>query len=657
MSKIQIPKEIFENIFLKNGGTKKNSLSTNMTGQYQFELDEKSPIEVNSEIEKDEFIKDSNGVRKAIGDTHEKGGIDVHLEEGSKVLSNHLRIGGDLARFIKKSYGLEIKASDTYAKVLNKYLKKIGLYKKADEFESLVKKLETQKREVEDEVTLALNQETLMNMINDIGKEIKPLEEEKEKMFDLLFDSQENSKTEAEAKNFMKNGGNFSELADKYGISLERAMEILPQYQDGGNIYSPTNPNNPLFAGQTSFPTQNGRVANIYEDPNKFIKQTEVGTGYFGDVVTYNSMEVQNEIKRLHPEIYNQFFKDGKIKPDNVKEFQKAIKNKYEKILVDAEKVYPKDSKELQDLKSNIAKDTFLTDDSVKGLEGKFGNFTSTRPNFALNVLPKDILTEVKNAGVNTSSELKNVFPDYYNKYVGNKDLKSDFWLGNIQEKTEVTPITASINEKVPVVTEEERVKRGLLLLPDQTPLRPPSMLAPSVEAPRVYSHEYMHISPNQQLAEFARNQQGIQKQIDQLPDAQRAATLASLDANNAANLSKVMSEATRYNAQADTQTAAAQAQAMTQQSALNSSANLQNQQLMGRELEGYDADLQNYYNRLSENNINSWKYINAINRSNAMSPNIQFTGDGYEVINVPEKRVPIAKKGGTFNKKKKKRF
>ncbi len=202
----------------------------------------------------------------------------------------------------------------------------------------------------------------------------------------------------------------------------------------------------------------------------------------------------------------------------------------------------------------------------------------------------------------------------------------------------------------------------GLLLLPDQSPLRPPSMLAPSVEAPRVYSHEYMHISPNQQLNEFARAQQGVQRQIDQLPDAQRAATLASLDANNASNLSRVISETSRYNAQADTQTSAAQAQAMTQQSGLDVAANLQNQQLMGRELEGYEADLQNYYNRLNENQINNWKHINMINRGNALNPDVQFTGNGYEVINFPENRykqnvLPTGQKGGTYKKKKKKRF
>lgn len=673
MNSISIPKNIFEQVFFQEGG-QKNEIYKSLTGQFEFELPKNSPI-VNAEIEGGEHLKDSNGVRKALGKSHNEGGMSVHLENGARVISDHLKLGGEFARALKKEYDIDVKASDTYAKALDKYNKKIGLVKKTEEAEKTIKQLDEQKQGTKDEATLALNTEHLMNEIHEASKEIEPLEKKKEEMFNLLYTAQEDSKSKKENKdNFMQDGGSVQSLASKYNISEDKLKEILPQYQDGkGNVYSPLNPNNPLFVGQTSFDaTQDGRISNRYEDPSKFIKQTEVGTGYFGDVVTYNSEDVQNQIKKLHPEIYSQYFKEGEIKPKDVKGFQQAIKSKYEKILTDAEKIYPKDSKEIQTLKTNIAKDTFLTDDSVKGLEGKFGNFTSTRPNFALNVLPKDVLLEVKNAGINTASELKKVFPEYHKQFVESKGLESDFWLGE-QSQASLTPVNQptqiieEITQPLTPVEEARRSNTGMLLLPDQTPLSPPSMLAPAKFTPRVYGFEYAQISPEQQLSEISRSQLATQNQLAQLPDAQKAATLASMDANNAQNVSKIISDTNRYNAQAKERTDANQAQVMTQQSAADMSSASQYQQLMGREIEGYEADLQNYYNRLNENQLNNWKTIETINLSNAMNPNVQYTGSGYEVINTPtftapsittpitpsteQKKKPKKKSGGRFKK------
>ncbi len=681
-TKIEIPKKIFEQMFFKDGGTKKDELATALTGQFQKGLPEDSPVEPNAEVEKNEFIKDSNGIRKVEGKTHESGGEKVKLEEGSQILSDHLKIGGDLARFVKKTYELKAQASDTYAKILDKYLKKIGLFKKTEEFEVIVKKLDKQKRETEDEATLALNQEVLMQMINEIGEEMKPLEKQKEEMFDLLFDAQEFSKKEKEETAYMEEGGVFS-LANKYGISEERLKEIIPQYQDGSTFYNQYNPyfmKNTGYSGAMEDWQDNQpykaeyELGDVEQTASRFKELAESsGTPYTqADLKDMNSLNalagrIQAQQQQQNPNLVKDY--GTRVAPTR-QGLQYLVDNK----LIDPNKLGIKviGGKVARGSYDNLDANAFTEIENVIGKlpEDKKGEYAKV--NYIDNLayfrginekkqyLPKDeyekYLEENKGNRLTDSNTFRTDKEGVYvTPYTDEQAPNNATPLAPIDAPTGA-PTAAPLNTPV-AEAENKRRPMGVLSMPDQTPMRPPSMLAPSVEAPRVYSHEYMHISPNQQLAEFARAQQGVQRQIDQLPDAQRAATLASLDANNAANLSKVTSETARFNAQADTQTSAAQAQAMTQQSGLNVAANLQNQQLMGRELEGYEADLQNYYNRINENQINNWKYVNTINRGNAFNPDVQFTGNGYEVVNIPNKQVAVAQKGGTYKKRKKKRF
>lgn len=689
-NKIEIPKDVFEKMFLQQGGERK-AVHKELTGQVLNPLPENSAVEPNAEIEVHEFVKTQDGVKKALGEPHEKGGTPVKLEDGDRVLSDFLKVGGDFAKAVSKEYDINVKASDTYAKALDKYLKKIGHSEATQEMEDYIAKLDKQKQTVKDDTTLALNQEVLMEEIKEYGTKLEELEPVKAKMFDLLFTAQEATKDTQPEDNVMQVGGTIQDLIIKYNIEPNKLKELLPQYQeagifnvqeqvDRGNIYSPTNPNNPLFAGTVSQGLSSQRVANTFEQSQYGYQKPNRDWRDFGNLNKEQQSEVLKDISRVFPSLADKFLKEGV--PTNPAEFQLAINNHYDSLIKDAEKQYPKDSQQYKNFVESVNRERFTIPTDVKNIKGlvtdvdaKFGDYTSTRPNFAFDVLPQDVLTEVKNAGVNTASELKQAFPNYYDKYVKPKNLESDFWLGKVETPTpSVAPATTEATATTPLVTaplvaQEEAKKRsnaGMLLLPDQSPISPPSMLAPAKFTPRLVGYEYAQISPEQELAEIGRSQAMVKNELAQMPDAQRAATLASMDANNAQAISKVLTNTARYNAQAKERSDANRAQVQTQQSQADMASASQYQQLMGRELEAYDADLQRFYDKLTSNQVNNWKTIEMTNQFNALNPNVTRTNNGYEVINLPTytspevgsnlpqpqaKKKPKGKKGGRFKK------
>jgi hypothetical protein len=168
---------------------------------------------------------------------------------------------------------------------------------------------------------------------------LQELVKQQEGLFNMLFEAQEASKGIETEGNFMQNGGTVNDLMAKYNISAEEAMKLVPSMQDAGTFNVPEAsaieesiiPFDPELIGGVR------RLENIYEKP-QYGKQSEVGTGYFGDTVTYNSLDVQKNIKRLHPELYDKYFKQGKIMPGDVAGFQKDINKKYDDLKEDYKK-------------------------------------------------------------------------------------------------------------------------------------------------------------------------------------------------------------------------------------------------------------------------------------------------------------------------------
>lgn len=207
---IQIPKEIFESIFFQDGGQKK--LNKSLTGSYQYGIDPSKPyIEPNAEVEKGEYIKDSQGIREVEGNKHRDGGVQVRLEDYSKVLSDHLKVGEEVVKEIKEVFGIKVSKNDTYSKVLDKVFDKLGLTKIIKEQEEVIAKINKQQQETKDAQTLSLNTEVLSAKINELEEEKRPKEGEASKVFDYLFQKQEQSKEEiaGTGEDYYRDGGGY----------------------------------------------------------------------------------------------------------------------------------------------------------------------------------------------------------------------------------------------------------------------------------------------------------------------------------------------------------------------------------------------------------------------------------------------------------------
>ena len=204
----------------------------------------------------------------------------------------------------------------------------------------------------------------------------------------------------------------------------------------------------------------------------------------------------------------------------------------------------------------------------------------------------------------------------------------------------------------------------------------PWAMQAPAMLRQTIYAPRWNEISPEQQLTDIQRGRVATAEQMSFLPDSQQASSLFALDANAMAAQNKVRSETERYNQMARERTEAAEADQKTRQSAADVVAAQTYQQQLGNELESNEADWRGFYNRLQSNQMNNFLTVKENNRSNWLNGNVQFNGQGYEVINEPtftndaskkyiaeqekktKKKNPVAKDGGTFRgKKSTKRF
>lgn len=593
-NKIEIPREVFENIFFANGGTKKE-LAKELAGNYQAPLDRSRLHLANAEVEKNEYVFDSNGIRKFGGNTHENGGTPVKLEEGARILSDHLKIGAELAKELTKSLKLPFRATDTYAKALDRFNNASELPKLNKEIENLVLKMGSQNSK--DKTTFALNNQFLNNTINSKNKQKKPLEEEMKGFFNMLFEAQEMSK-KSESEYKMELGGSYMQLASKHGIDQERAKEILrslPHYQDAPAPYTKEQ--------------QRSRFKDFANMARNL--------GYEGDV--------NENAKDLGAEA-------GKLQAWMVKNYPEEVKNYFKK------SGQPLTAKHL-DLTKKNSPDVFK----------KLG----ISPN-----KPSASYTNEEKASIFSELQKEYKDPSQFDNFLleGFADNKWDWRFPMVSVTPKVVGYTApkpgkaeelklpNVSEQVPeeapeesnaLVAQKDKKRRGLLLLPDQTPMLP--NLLPSLKVQRRLSRiGYNDISPEQQLAEMNRSAVASRQSLEGLTPQQRAAAEIGLVANENMISNKVIADVNRANAAARNAVDVYNAKVSDAEEMASAQDALDYERRTQTALGNYDKEIQSYYNRLAENQMNNWNTIEALNRYNALNPDVQFTGEGYEINRNP---------------------
>ena len=96
MKTIRIPKDIYESIKNRNP----------------------------AEVERGEYLQTPDGqVAEVMGKKHSEGGELIYAPDGTKVVSDYVKIGASLAKMFKKEFGLNVVAGSTFATVINRYKK------------------------------------------------------------------------------------------------------------------------------------------------------------------------------------------------------------------------------------------------------------------------------------------------------------------------------------------------------------------------------------------------------------------------------------------------------------------------------------------------------------------------------------------------------
>lgn len=636
---IEIPKEIFENIFFQEGGEK---LHKALTGEYMFENE---VGENNAELEAGEYLEDSEGIRQVEGEKHASGGVELSLQEGTRIISDFLKIGAKDAKKINEEYDLNVKASDTYATVLDKFGKKSGLTKINEELEEYIAKLDKQQKDTKDETTLALNTEYLTEEINEKFTEKAPLEKQRELLFDSLFEMQESSKEEKENKTEFQTGGTLTyngdpviEIGKKHGISAERARELLSTFKTGGEL--------PQYQN-AGYSTEDKK-----QRFNDFLNQA-IALGYTGDA-NPNAKDLDKEVGKLQsfiaekaPEsVVNYFTQSGQpMTAKHVDILKDKYKDAFKKVGISPTKPSSSYTSEEKAKLKNELSDKLDNNFWIEGFKDNKWDWRFPATPTVLSAQPMDVQLQPQ------------ISQNIYNRYVPELSQTG-------------VPIT---NETVATVSRPP-ANTGFLNLPRSYTLPPSGQTQYARQVAQASTIDPVFISPERQLAEINRQEQAAQNNIAMLPDQQAAAAIASVSANSAEAMNKAVSDVNRYNAQAQESANRFNAQLANTTQREQNQLDLTYKNLTESAKDKTEQDWRNYFNKLSAEDMDRWKTTFAINFENARNPYIQYTPQGYQVTapdiannaairrlmdsaNTPTENLPVKKAtpkkktGGRFKK------
>jgi hypothetical protein len=132
------------------------------------------------------------------------------------------------------------------------------------------------------------------------------------------------------------------------------------------------------------------------------------------------------------------------------------------------------------------------------------------------------------------------------------------------------------------------------------------------------------------------RSEAATQNQLKDMSPQQRAAASIALTANANAQSNKVIADVNRTNAAGRNAVDVYNAKVSDAEENASAGDALSYEQRTHTTLGNYDKELRGYYDKLASNNMNNWKTVEAFNRYNALNPDVQFTGQGYEVNTNP---------------------
>lgn len=655
-----------------------------LTGEYIQGLKENSGIVPNAELEGDEYLQFPEGdIQKVVGNSHEKGGADMAIPDGTKIISKTLTLKADQAKRLKKIFDIDVTTKTSYAQAIDKYSAKIGLKKLNEEQEDLFNKMKSMLDKKIPEETLRVNKEYLSKKIFDIEQKKKEKEAMRAEFFDRIFDMQETAKPKSNSNPNYKNGGvsmeGFKKVAAKYGLSEEDAMALvntgsMPRYQAGGTKYNLSKREN-VFSDEGVFKREHQSaneknygveksneeiILNLYRNFPDIIADDQV----FGSYVDVEALK-QGEVKWKKKLPFNEKIKE-------VYNFQQRADKRMRSISDDITNNPGKFSEEaIQWANDYKKKETFSGDnlgkgasmeDKVRAYDSKMGNFTSGRFAAALDVVTPEEMDMLGKKGIFTLNQideetLATLDPTTQERIADVRKFKgqdSDYALNtyNLNGKPapqKAPPVEEPNQDFTDYAADYKATPKGprMFYMPDQSSL-PPSALEAQLKVDNRFGRiDPIKIGIDQNIQQIADSRQFVQSQLEGLPDSQRAAALAGLLAtsqtatNQAATQTNVInaqnqSQAELFNiGQADRENIAAGQNAL----------NYEQRALRGRALA--EEELRNWFDRNQTVALNNFKNQQQLNLLNSMFPDYQLNFMGTGVDYAPSYNYELNTKRG----------
>ena len=678
--------------------------TSSMTGEYIYPLPKSMEDNANVEIEKGEYtiVPDVVGPMEAKGEKHSKGGTLVNLPE-AYIISDYRKIPEEFASAVRSAYGIKATPKDTYASLVDKYKKKIGLKEAYEEQEKVIKRLE-KTESIKDSNTAELNKSILSKYINENQKKIDELEADLRDFADVVYKRQEDDKIAEERRFFFREGGpidkkTVKDAAAKLGVDEEEARNMLfDSYKKKTKM-----PN----GGDTELARLRADAMRRYFDrqltmgvvdvvgredilnPNSDVNANQglqhagrYGYGRLNENAVRNLLDVNRYARGLN--------QNGNF-TDNVREFQTDYQRRLNDIYALADAGLFSNADAARDFVTSY---NFYGEDSTGNSSGqrptsgptsdfgsfeiddKFGQTTATRGFISMDVLTPDELKKLNDADIKNYVDIRNN-PDQVKELLGedsaawkafdqmNKDKNfSDFDfvlgsytpapdLGRIEVPDEDIQLVEPIDlpgapgERVQTRTVNPNVLNDLEVVDNTggTGIRGAGLIFPEILRDRqsgivtegLERHYTPRVDPvlrsaDQYINELNRATSSQLDAMGDVPDSQRAAIMANMNAIAGSNIARYINEVDLYNAQqrneADRFNQTAYARTVDQ----NIAERQRYQESTLRAMAISDENRARYLDNLNQEAMQKFNTLPSINTIRSIAPNMRVLPNGQIV-------------------------
>lgn len=662
--------------------------SSDLTGEYIYPLPKSMEGNANVEIEKGEYVltPDDVGPMEAKGNRHEDGGTPVDLPE-AHIISDYRTIDDDFASYVRENYGIRATEKDTYATLLDRYKKKIGLSEKYDDQERVFKRLEKNK-DVKDKNTSELNKSILSKYVNDNQKEIDELEAQFRSFADIVYNKQEESKRQEKIDTFFRDGGkvdlnavrkqakalNISESDAKNWIYDEYVRRVR-KMAEGGPTKEQIEWGKKV---QQLLMKQFGRALNMsivdvadreqILNPDSGVNSNQnlqhrssAGYGRVNNKAISNLLDINRWA--------NKYNTDGDF---NTEGFQTGYNSQLNNLWALAESgaiANAEKAKKFRDEYGFWGEDAGKYDQGSKSaynsfaVDDKFGQTTATRSFYGLDVVTPEQKRLLNEKGIKNYVDLfgdksdaaKKILGADYNRFAALKDSglmsETDFVLeaepvgtdskfpnpgspGRIEVKKE-NPV---INTTVETETEEEDdTNRSKGIGPALSgPIFPEMlrMLDTGLEIEGLERHQAPRIDPVLQSADQYINElnRATSAQLDavgDVPDSQRSAILANMNAIAGSNIAKYINEVNFNNARQINEADRFNEMAYVQTDDKNIAERQRYESGLLKAMAIRDENLARYYDSINSEIQNKFNVRTSLNTIASIAPNMRMLPSG----------------------------